>query len=155
MSPDAETWDPYYKSYSINEDQLVDAGGEMVQPTPRARTVFDPTESEELSDILDNNTTPVVGKLSAIPENKAPPTFFSSHSDFFEPLEIGELHVNPYDETIIHDNKEHGMFSMVKDAIVTSYEKEYYKVVDAVIYSSAVVLEFPPSVENTVVPNGI
>ena len=40
-------------------------------------------------------------------------------------------------------------------AIVTSYEKEYYKVVDAVIYSSAVVLEFPPSVENTVVPNGI
>ena len=122
MSLDAETWDPYSKSYSINEDDLVDDGGEMVYPTPRARTVFEPMEVEEISAILDDNTTHVVGELSAIPYNKAPPTFVPAHSNFFEPLELGEIHVNQYDETIIHDNKEHGMFSMVKYAIVTSYE---------------------------------
>ena len=27
LSPDAETWYPYFESYSINEDQLVDSGG--------------------------------------------------------------------------------------------------------------------------------
>ena len=63
--------------------------------------------------------------------------------------------MNQYDETIIHDNKEHGMFSMLKDTIFTAYYKAYYKVVDAVISSSAVVLELPPSVEDTVVPDSI
>ena len=155
LSPDTETWYPYSGSYSINEDQLVDDCGEMVYPTPRARTVFEPMEAEELSAILDNNTPPVVGELSAIPDNKAPPNFVPYHIDCFEPLKIGELHVNPDDETIIHDNKEHGMFSMVKDEIVTAYDKAYYKVVDAVISSSAVVLDFPPPVEDTVVPDAI
>ena len=84
-----------YKSCSINEDQLVDDGEEMFYPTPRSRTVFDPMEVEELSDILDDNTPP------------------------------------------------------------TAYDKAYYEVVDAVISSSAVVLEFPPSVEDTVVPDAI
>ena len=63
--------------------------------------------------------------------------------------------MNPDDETIIHDNKDHGIFSMVKDAIVTEYDKSYYKVFDAVICSSAVVLEFPLSVEDTVFPDAI
>ena len=63
--------------------------------------------------------------------------------------------MNPYDVNIIHDNKEHGMFSMVMDAIVTEYNKAYYKVVDEVISSSVVVIEFPPSVEDTVVPNAV
>ena len=58
LSPDAETWDPYSESYSINEDQLVDAGREIVYTTPRSRTVFEPMEVEELSAILDNNTPP-------------------------------------------------------------------------------------------------
>ena len=58
MSPDAETRDPYSESYSINEDQLVDAGGEMVYLAPRARTVFEPMEVQEISAILDNNTPP-------------------------------------------------------------------------------------------------
>ena len=58
MSPYAETWDPYSESYSINEDQLVDAGGDMVYPTPKARTVFEPMEVKELSAILDDNTPP-------------------------------------------------------------------------------------------------
>ena len=127
----------------------------MVYPTPRARTVFEPMEAEELSAILDNNTPPVVGEISAIPDNNTPPTFVPDHSNFVEPLEIGELHVNPDDETIIHDNKEHGIFIMVKGAIVTAYDKAYYKVVDAVISSSTVVLEFPPSIEDTVVPDAI
>ena len=122
LSPDAETWDSYSESYSINEDQIIDAGGDMVYTTPIARTVFEQTEDEEISAILDENNTPVVRELSAIPDNKSPPDFFSTHIDFVEPLEIGELHVNPYDVNIIHDNKEHGMFSMVKYAIVTSYE---------------------------------
>ena len=42
LSPDTETWYPYSESYSINEYQLNDAGGEMVYPTPRARTDFEP-----------------------------------------------------------------------------------------------------------------
>ena len=48
LSPDAETWDPYSESYSINEDQIVDAGGEMVYPTPIERTVFEPMEVEDI-----------------------------------------------------------------------------------------------------------
>ena len=95
----------------------------MVYPTPRARIVFDPMEVEKLSAILDDNTPPVVGEISDIPDNKSPPDFVPAHSDFFEPLEIGKLHVNPDDKTIIHDNKENGMFSMVKDEIVTAYAR--------------------------------
>ena len=63
--------------------------------------------------------------------------------------------MNPDDKTIIHDNKEHEMFSMVEYVIVTSYVLKYYKLVDAVISSSEVVLEFPPSVEDMMVPNTI
>ena len=63
--------------------------------------------------------------------------------------------MNPDDETIINDNRENGMFIMVKDAIVTEYDKAYNKLVDAVISSSVVVLEFPISVEDTVVPDAI
>ena len=37
----------------------------------------------------------------------------------------------------------------------TAYDKSYYDVVYAVISSSAVVLEFPPSLEDTVVPDAI
>ena len=48
LSPDSKTWDPSSESYSINEDQLVENGGEMVYPEPRARTVFDPMYTEEL-----------------------------------------------------------------------------------------------------------
>ena len=52
LSPDTETWDPYSESYSKNEDQLVDADGKMVYPTPGARTFFDPMEVKELSAIV-------------------------------------------------------------------------------------------------------
>ena len=95
MSPHAETWNPYSESYSINEDQPIDAVREMVYPTPRARNIFEPMEVEELSATLDNNTPP------------------------------------------------------------TAYNKAYYDVGDAVISSSAVVLYFPPSVEDNVVPYAI
>ena len=74
LSTDAETWDPYSESYSINEDQLVDAGREIVYTTPRSRTVFEPMEVEE---------------ISGIPYNKAPPAFVPAHRDFVEPLDIG------------------------------------------------------------------
>ena len=53
------------------------------------RTVFEPMEVKELSAILDDNNPPVVGELSDIPDKKSPPAFFSDHSDFVEPLEIG------------------------------------------------------------------
>ena len=82
LSPDAETWDPYSESYSINEDQIVDAGEEMVYPTQRASTVFDPMKIEELSAILDENTPPVVGELSDIPDDKAPPALFFNSQRF-------------------------------------------------------------------------
>ena len=110
---------------------------------------------EELSAILDDNTTPVVGELSNILENKSPPAFVPDNRDFVEPLEIGELHVKPDDDNIIHDNKEHGMFSMLKDTIFTAYYKAYYKVVDAVIFPYEVVLDFPPSLEDIMVPDAI
>ena len=56
----------------------------------------------------------------------------------FEPMEVKEL------SAILDDNTP-----------PTVYDKEYYELVDAVIYSSAVVLYFPPSVEDTVVPDAI
>ena len=30
--PDSETWDPYSETYALNEEQLVDSGGEIVYP---------------------------------------------------------------------------------------------------------------------------
>ena len=56
----------------------------------------------------------------------------------FEPMEVKEL------SAILDDNTP-----------PTVYDKEYYELVDAVIYSSAVVLYFPRSVEDTVVPDAI
>ena len=57
---------------------------------------------------------------------------------FFEPMEVEDL-----------------SYILDKNTPSTAYDKAYYDVVDAVISSSAVVLEFSPSVEDTVVPDAI
>ena len=44
---------------------------------------------------------------------------------------------------------------LVENTPPTAYDKAYYEVFDSVIPSFAVVLEFLPSVEDTVVPNAI
>ena len=48
LSPDAETWDTYSETYTLNEEQLVDSSGEIVYPPPRARKVFGPMEVGEV-----------------------------------------------------------------------------------------------------------
>ena len=48
LSPDAETWDPYTQTYALNEERLIDDGGEIVYPPPKARNVYDPMEVGEL-----------------------------------------------------------------------------------------------------------
>ena len=93
LSPDAETWDPYSKTYALNKEQLVDASGDIVYPPPRAREVF-------------------------------------------KPMEIGEVRTEPLD-------------NMIEQLFA------YDKVVDAVIYSSDVVLDFPQSIERLVVTDPI
>ena len=50
-------------------------------------------------------------------------------------MEDGEIQVNSDDETVIHDNREQGMFCIVNDAILSVYD-------NAVISSSAMVLKF-------------
>ena len=147
LSPDAETWDPYSPSYSLNEDHIMDAGREMGYPTPRGMIFFEAMEVEELISILDGNTPPNVSEISLIPDSKAPPNFGTAT----EPMEDGEIQVNSDDDTVVRDNREQGMFGMVNDAILSVNNK----VINAVISSSAMLLEFPPSVEDKVVPDAI
>ena len=55
LSPDAETWDPYYKTFALNEEHLADTRGEIVYPSPLAREVFKPMEVGEVrTEPLDN-----------------------------------------------------------------------------------------------------
>ena len=55
LSPDAETVDLYSETYALNEEQLVDAGGGIVYPLPRASEVFEPMEVGEIrTEPLDN-----------------------------------------------------------------------------------------------------
>ena len=37
LLPDAETWYPYSEIYALNEEMLMDAGGEIVYPPPLSR----------------------------------------------------------------------------------------------------------------------
>ena len=61
LSPDAETWDTYSETYDLNEEQLVDSGGDTVYTPPRDREVSEPMEFEEFrTKPLDN----MVGKVS-------------------------------------------------------------------------------------------
>ena len=108
LSPDAETWDPYTQTYSLNEERIVDDGVGIVYPPPKPRNVYDP-------------------------------------------MEVGELYATQYDDTILHDNKTYNMFGMLKEAVVTAYDK----IVDAVISSSAAVLDLSLSVERSVVSDQI
>ena len=48
LSPAIETWDTYSEKYSLNEEQILDAGGEIVYPTPRAREMSEPMEVGEV-----------------------------------------------------------------------------------------------------------
>ena len=55
LSPDAKTWDPYSETYDLNEERLVDAGGEIVYPPPQAREFSKPMEVGEVrTEPLDN-----------------------------------------------------------------------------------------------------
>ena len=66
-------------------------------------------------------------------------------------MEVGELYATQDDETILHDNKAYNMFGMLKEVVVTAYDN----IVDAVISSSAVVLDLHLSVERSVVSDPI
>ena len=108
LSPDAETWDPYTQTYALNEESLVDDGGEIVYPPPKDRNVHDP-------------------------------------------MEVGELYATQDNDNILNDNKTYNMFGILKEAVVNAYDN----IVDAIIYSSEVVLDLPPSVERSVVSDPI
>ena len=59
LLPDAQTWYPYSKTYALNEENLVDASGEIVYPPPRSKEVFEPMEvgdfrTEPLDNLVEN-----------------------------------------------------------------------------------------------------
>ena len=56
LYPDVETWDPYTQTYALNEERLVDDGGEIVYPRPKARNFYDPMEVGELYATQDDGT---------------------------------------------------------------------------------------------------
>ena len=66
-------------------------------------------------------------------------------------MEVGEIYATQDDDTILHDNKIYNMFGILKEAVITAYDK----IVDAVISSSAVVLDLPSSEERLVVSDPI
>ena len=60
--------------------------------------------------------------------------------EVFKPIEVGEVIAEPLDNMVEQVTEENIIFSMMKESIVSAYDK----VVDAVICLSAGVLDFPP-----------